>query len=311
MDAKMKEYLYLVGILVLLGACEKEYTPDPPETLQFVVEGIIEFGDPTENPAPPYVLLSKSAPFLNTFDEAFFNNLFVHEAIVTISSPNQNITLQEYCLNDLPQAIRDQAALSLGFDADSLSIDICAYVDLNRELLLEEGQTYQLNIEVEGETITGSTTIPPLVPIDSFRLERVNGAPDYKKMLCNISDPGNQSNFYRYFVAEEDGPFVSGFTSVVDDLFFNGLDIEFQLNKPLPPEEDFDPDLFGLFSKGTNYTIKWATMDESHFQFWYTLEYNKANEGPFSSYTRIASNINGGLGVFGAYHFKKDSIFIR
>ena len=311
MDAKMKRYTFIIFAILLFGACEKEYTPDPPDELQYVVEGILEFGDPADDPAPPYVLLTKSSPFINTFDEAFFNNLFVHDAIVEISGPNQKITLQEFCLNDLPQAIRDQAAQSLGFDPDSLFIDVCAYVDLSGSLILAEGESYQLNIEVEGETLSASTTIPPLVPIDTFRTERVDNAPDFRKMLCKITDPGDQLNYYRYFVAEEDGPFVSGFSSVVDDLFFNGLEFEFQLNKPLPPEEDFDPDLFGLFSRRTNYTVKWATMDEAHFQFWNTLEFNKANEGPFSSYTRVASNIEGGLGIFGAYHIKKDSIFVR
>ena len=307
----MKRYLVFIFACILFYSCEEEYTPAPPAEIQLVVEGILEFGKVEDSPAPPYVLLTRSAPFVNTFDESFFNNLFVHDAIVEISGPNQTVQLQEFCLNDLPDAIREQAARSLGFDPDSLSIDICAYVDLANELNLEEGETYALNIIAEGKTLTAETSIPPLVPIDTFRMERVNDAQNYKKMLCKISDPPNELNYYRYFVAEEDGPFISGFSSVVDDLFFNGLEFEFQLNKPLPPEAEFDPNLFGLFERRKTYTVKWATMDEAHFQFWYTLEFNKANEGPFSTYTRIASNIEGGLGIFGAYHIKKDEIFVR
>ena len=52
---------------------------------------------------------------------------------------------------------------------------------------------------------------------------------------------------------------------------------------------------------GDSVLIKWTTIDEAHFDFWNTLEFSNANQGPFSSYTRLQSNINGGLGIWGGY----------
>ena len=35
------------------------------------------------------------------------------------------------------------------------------------------------------------------------------------------------------------------------------------------------------------------------YRNWNTLEFSNANQGPFASYTRLESNINGGLGIWG------------
>ena len=61
---------------------------------------------------------------------------------------------------------------------------------------------------------------------------------------------------------------------------------------------------FGLFKIGDSVAIKWSAIDETHFNFWNTLEFNKGNQGPFSTYTTINSNIIGGLGNWGGYNSK-------
>lgn len=42
-------------------------------------------------------------------------------------------------------------------------------------------------------------------------------------------------------------------------------------------------------------------MDETHFDFWNTLEFSRNNSGPFSSFNRVSSNVDGALGVWGGY----------
>ena len=41
------------------------------------------------------------------------------------------------------------------------------------------------------------------------------------------------------------------------------------------------------------------SIGEEQFNFWNTLEFSRANQGPFSSYTRIDHNVEGGLGIWG------------
>ncbi|MBK7223573.1 MAG: DUF4249 family protein [Saprospiraceae bacterium] len=42
-------------------------------------------------------------------------------------------------------------------------------------------------------------------------------------------------------------------------------------------------------------------LDKVHFDFWKTRDFAANSGGPFSSYTRIKTNINGGLGIWGGY----------
>ena len=113
-----------------------------------------------------------------------------------------------------------------------------------------------------------------------------------------MADPPGTTNYYRYFTGENDGPLIIPFHSVTDDVFFDGQEFDFPLTKA-EDGEDFDFTTFGLFTRGDSITIKWMNLDREHFQFWSTLEFSRENQGPFSSYTRVKSNINGGLGIWG------------
>jgi hypothetical protein len=108
-------------------------------------------------------------------------------------------------------------------------------------------------------------------------------------------------NYYRYLVGINGGNLETGFSSVEEDLFFDGKTFEFQLFNPQTTRGDVDPDVFGLYFVGDSVTVKWTNIDEAHFDFWNTLEFSNANQGPFASYTRLQSNIDGGLGIWGGY----------
>lgn len=298
----MKKLCVLICfMIVLFSSCEEEYLPPVIAEEEIVVEGYIEGG---ENAMLPYVLLTRTSPFINRFDSAFFNNLFVHDAEVVIQIGDQRVVLNELCLNDLPADIRAEAALSFGLDTMDLRVNVCAYVDLANQLPIIEGGEYILEVEAEDKSIRATTTMPARVPLDSLRFVRLGGlvGETHVKMLGFIQDPADELNYYRYFVKEEGGPFVTGFATVTDDAFFNGLQFELEIRKPLPPNQSINLEYFGLYERGITYTVKWSTMDKAHFEFWNTLEFNQANEGPFSTYTRVASNIEGGLGIFGAYN---------
>ncbi|MDP4819730.1 MAG: DUF4249 domain-containing protein, partial [Saprospiraceae bacterium] len=50
---------------------------------------------------------------------------------------------------------------------------------------------------------------------------------------------------------------------------------------------------------GDTVVVKWANIDQVQYDFWSSLESAVSNQGPFSTYTRVNSNVNGGLGVWG------------
>ena len=63
------------------------------------------------------------------------------------------------------------------------------------------------------------------------------------------------------------------------------------------------PEGYVFFDKGDTVTLKVCNIDKATFDFWRTMEYTYASVGnPFSSPTRVISNIHGGgLGYFGGY----------
>ena len=291
----------LLPVILFLTACEQEYIPvNTGEGQKFVVEGYIEAG---ENPLPPYVILTKTLDFFSEIGPEQFSASFVHGADVRVSDGTKEVKFEEYCFLDLPPDIRNQIAAQFGLNGDSLQVNFCVYVDLLRLLQPQEGKTYDLKINAEDHMITATTTIPEHVPIDSLYFAPPPGEPNdsLAQLRVAISDPPGERNFYRYFGSTNGNVYKSIFSSVEEDLFFDGKSFEFQLYNPETTDADVDPGEFGLYFVGDTISIKWCTVDEPYFDFWNTLEFSNANQGPFASYTRLQSNINGGLGIWGGY----------
>ncbi len=166
----------------------------------------------------------------------------------------------------------------------------------------QAGKTYQLDIQAEGKSLDAITTIPEAVPFDSMRFEPLDGLEGTYELIGWCTDPPGVTNYYRYFTKVDEENFFPGLASVVEDILFDGEEVEFPIARGQARTLEIDPETFGYFFEGETVTVKWTNIDEAHFLFWNTLEFNAANQGPFSSYTRIQSNINGGLGIWGGYN---------
>lgn len=297
----LKNILFLLFAISFYISCEEPFTPEESdEPSEIVVEGYIEAG---ENAAPPYVLLTKTLPFFSEISTNEFNNLFVNDAEIMVSDGSNEIQLTEICLNELSPAQQELAGELFGLDTDSLEANFCVYIDLTGAMMGEAGKTYDLTINVEGKTLTASTTIPFHVPIDTMAFEDITGQPvdTLRDLRAYLDDPAGIENYYRYFTSQNGSALNAGTQSVIDDAFFDGKYFEFILPENDLPEEEVDFNSFGTYTVGDTIQIKWACIDKTHFDFWSTLEFNAANQGPFSSYTIVASNVEGGLGVWGGY----------
>lgn len=281
--------------------CEVEFIPrDINLNPELVVEGYIEAGPEA---LPAYVILTRSKPFFSELSLQELDNLFVRNAAVTINDGQQTTTLSELCFNDLPADLRQLAAERLGLNPDSVLINFCVYLDLASQIKPVSGKSYRLNIIAGDERIEATTTVPEFIPLDSLWWREAPGKPvdTLLQLMARVNDPVGEKNFYRYFCRINEGPFETPFSSVNDDILIDGKTFDFRLIRPRKEGEEFDQSTFGLFRTGDSITIKWTSIDEAHFKFWNTFEFNKGNQGPFSSYTTIDSNIKGGLGVWGAY----------
>lgn len=300
---KLRNILYMVSIVAIisLGGCIEDYVPNFEETKQeLVVEGFIEAGEDT---TPAYVLITNSIPFLSTIDLSTFDDLFVNGAKVSVNDGTKLVEFTELCLADLPPAIKELAAQVLGFDPDVTSLNICAYVDILDQLDRRIGGKYDLTIETGETIVTASTTIPTFIPLTKLRWDDPPGTPSdtLARLWVTIADNEDEDNYYRFFTEENNTGLVIPFSSVTDDAFFDGQNIEFPLNKAERRDGDFDPNSFGLYNRGDSIRIKWMNIDEAHFDFWNTLEFSRNNTGPFGSFNRVTSNVHGALGVWGGY----------
>lgn len=302
---KRSALFLLLSTLTLVG-CEEEFNPpvsDAPRRL--VVEGYIEGG---EQPSIPYVVLTRSIPFFSRIDGEAFEKLFVHDAVITVDDGDKVVQLTEFCLGDLPPELREQAAAFLGVSNSNLGFNFCVYIDDSFVMRGREGYTYDLRVEAEGEVLTARTTIPVHVPLDTLFFVDPPGEPvdTLAQLRVILADPAGQANYYRYFTRVNSGPLLIPDGSVTDDLLFDGQRFEFPLSRAGNPGEQFDLATFGLYERGDTAMIKWMNLPEDHFDFWNTLEFSVANQGPFSSYTRVDHNIEGGLGIWGglsaSYH---------
>ncbi len=292
--------LSLLSVLVLTqSSCEEEYIPDGNiYQKQFVVESYIEKS--AEN-FPVYAIVTYSLPFYSSFGIDVVNNSFVRGADVAVYSKGIKYTLQEVCLNSLPEPLRSDLLKSLGLEPDSIKTDICIYADVNRSIDPQEGVEYIIQVIKDHDTISGSTEIPKRISIDSIWFTKPPGKNQndtFAQMFCIISDLPGQKDFYRYYTSGQGERLVANVNSVTDDIFFDGQKFKFTLFEARGPDEKFD-DNSGLFRRGDTALIKWCTIPQSHYDFWNTLETSRTRQGPFASYVRIDGNINGGLGIFG------------
>jgi len=301
----------LLSVIFLLSSCETEFSPEPIENAeQIVVEGYIEAG---ENARPTYVILTKSLPFFDEISQEAFNNIFINDAEVKVFDGEEEYTLTELCISELTPDQMEIASEFLGVDATSEDVEFCVYIDLFGQITPEIGGRYDLTINTGGESLRATTTIPELVELDSLRFIPTPGedVDTLAQLEAFIQDPEGVDNYYRYFTQINSEPMIGGVPSVTDDRLFDGQFFAFPIAKAERRDAEFNTTTYGYYFVGDTLTMRWATLDKEHFDFWNTLEFNALNQGPFSSYTRVDSNIEGGIGIWGAYATKYYSLIVE
>jgi hypothetical protein len=319
MNKRIKLFSLLWLSAFVLTSCEEEYIPDTVFVRpQLVVEGYIE---QSSNALPPYVILTRSSPYFSTLDTAAINALFVHGAIVKVTDGTDTVQLTEICLSDLASidsVLSQSVAQGLGFGGTTSGVNFCFYVDANAfisgqpSLDVRTGGRYDLIVEAEGQVLTATTTMPLYIPIDSFSFAPHPNFPANDSLVQIygfFTDPGAQENYYRIFSKRNQEPMYAASslgtgTSVTDDKIFNGQSFQFDLLRGQPITQEFDFQTFGYFWHGDTVVVRGAALDYEHFRFWQTVEFNTNSQGPFGTYVRIKSNINGGLGVWGAIAYQ-------
>ncbi len=282
----MKKWLLILLTGMLFIGCEKNINFDlneAPATL--VVDANIE------NNLPPIVVLTKSLDYFSSVNPSIIQNLFVHDAEVTISNGIKTHRLKEYA-----------QPMDGGYNFYMYSIDTANMATaFNGEL----NTTYTLKISSEGKQYEATTQIPTLAKqIDSLWWKKAPFQDDTSKVIVMIkaTDPPGLGNYVRYFTKKNSEQFLPGRNSVFDDQVIDGTTYELQLD----PGIDFNnkvPQDSNFFKRGDTVTLKLCNIDKASYKFWSTWEFAyQSISNPFAQPNKVLGNVsNGALGAFYEY----------
>jgi Domain of unknown function (DUF4249) len=294
----------------LLTACERTVDLELPATPPLlVVEGYIEPG------LPPIVLLSESQPVFTPLSAASLTDALVHDARITVTTNgDSSFILREVAADSLPlvlrQALAEQAGLTLDPVTGRLPVPLTFYTSIptagEPSLVGRVGRTYVLHVEARGQMLSAITTIPHLTPLDSIWFEPATDptlADSLLTLYYAYQDPDTIGNATRAFTKVNHEPFYPPtLQSAFTDEFVNGRRVTFALDRGRPRSLIIDGNRAALFRRGDTVTVRWCAIDQPHFKFW--LSYDNAlniNGSPLSAPSVLATNIRGGLGIWGGY----------
>ena len=284
---------FIVCSLFLLS-CEKSVTfkLDDVEP-KLVVEATIENGE------YPIVYLSHSLSFFSNVSPDIISNSFVHNAQIEISNGILTHQLKEYSIPVFgPYRF-------YYYTVDSSNLATAFRGQLNKQ--------YSMHIVSDNKEYTAITHIPGITKqIDSI-FWKPAPAPFYTSeavLMGRFTDPPGYGDYIRYFTKRNNEPYYAGLTSVYDDQIIDGTSYTVQIDRGVPRESYGGNYLY--FFKGDTITLKLCNIDKATYDFWRTMEFSYSNVGnPFSSPTKVLSNISGGaLGYFGGYAVQYRTLII-
>ena len=294
----------LIAVLFPFSSCEDDITFEFSNyEKKIVVEGVINQGE------VPNLFLTWSSGYFDTLNinitrvyqlieegnfselEKIFGSYVVSDAFVTVSN---GILTDTLTLNLTP-----------------LTFPFINYIGSGK-IIGEPGYSYTLDIVYHDSIndlnyeLFANTSIPEPVPIDSLWFEFRNPDEDSLGYIHGIfDDPQELGNYYRIFsrTEERDIDYVHPWNSVWNDRNINGEEnINFQIYHGANTSDDPEDVNRWYFRLDEVVHVRLCAIDYEHFQFWYTYQQNAGGGGnPFASPSQIATNISGGLGIWGGY----------
>lgn len=297
----------LIMPLLFLGSCVEDFdlsgvAGEP----KIVVEGKIENGKTAE------VFVLRSNPLSSSADYA--SAAFVFDAIVIVSDGIVSEKLKLFTIVDSGSAyyIPYKGVSVIGAPGKTYTITIIAAPDPAKNVL---------------KTYTATTTIPPLVSLDSVWWEAQAPYDTLGYVWAHLSEPAGIGNAYKWFAKranrwyapgnpgeKKDRRYLAPPGSTFDDKFIDGKSFDFYYNSGIDPSDSLtqidDTGLNTYFKKTDTIFIKFCTIDQAAARFYTTYDAAyQTNGNPFASPTSIQSNISdGGLGVWAGFGCTYDTI---
>ncbi|TAE85404.1 MAG: DUF4249 domain-containing protein [Bacteroidetes bacterium] len=270
------------ALLLLLCSCEKEITVNlPPSKPSLVVEASINQQFPNLN----YVYISRTVDYFNP--DLSLNGVSNAQVFITSGSVsgtdttwNEGSRIQLFDINNIPGV----DSLLQGFTG----------IYFNPLLIPQVGVPYRLDIEVGSEKITGVTSIPKVVNIDTvyWRQELSTNKSDTNMFVTFEFNDGPEKNNYRLAIYTGQNPLLIGWGAAES---FRTFDDSFIDNGKRPYS------FFSPFKYGDTLNLYLSSVGRREYLFWESFVEAANNGGPFATPISVKSNIKGAIGSFTGY----------
>ncbi len=310
--------LILLGILLLsFAACEKTISIDPPGYEdKMVVEGYIE------NDQYPYIYLSRNQSMFDSFDFSMLldSNMNMEQLNALIAKAyamtdtNAVMVITDGAVKDTLQRV---SLMQIAMDFSQGKFHMPPIYWYSKKIKGEVGHSYYLDIFTEGKHLTSQVSIMPLFHNDSIGFLLKPNSVKYGNIMVTIHDDPNQRDYYRYEVKRmgKDLDYIPAVSGTFADDYFNGRTFAYPLyrgsggvardeNDPDDNEENRD-----YFARGDTVVVKTCKLDKATYDFWNT--FRTGTSAGFTEPQPIKTNINKGLGIFGAYAAVYDTVILR
>jgi Domain of unknown function (DUF4249) len=279
---KTKFCLMVLSLSLTLFACEEDINLNVAEgEKKLVIEGIIENNEYAE------VSITRNSALTEAVN---FASILVTNALAIVSDGAQNDTLK----------------------LDTVFTAANPFVYRGSKIKGQIGGTYYLTVIADGKTITGQTTIPSPVSLDSVWWQPQPPRDSLGFAWAKISEPAGLGNCYRWYAKRpmlflgfnEPIPvinrrYVAPFGASFDDKFVDGRTFDFFYNRGYDATEasywDDEPrNQRGFYKLTDTIYIKFCTIDRASYTYYITVDQTLSSNGnPFASPSQVINNLSG------------------
>lgn len=189
----------------------------------------------------------------------------------------------------------DAGSVQLTYDPTELRYKASAAA-----LPIEEGKTYKLEVHAGSRSISASCTVPVGgVTLDTVEFFERHEGPDSDvlRIIGRWQDKPGQRDYYRFYVEDVYPADIDTAFQEVDDVMVSDADAD---GKRLSPYVEYYPPYEGDTVTTRSFEVYLLHTDEHYYKYHDSrLQYQGDN--PFSEPSIVYTNVNGGLGCFGAY----------
>lgn len=271
----MKKIILFLFSVLLFSCDQTGFDTSTDLDSKIVVEGWIEEGDYSQ------VILSSSIPVSSAIDSLTILSHAIRSAKVTVSDgQNKEVLRLKRDNNRIPP-----------------------FIYYGSDLLGQAGKTYTLKIEFLNRVVTSETVIPRSVELKKATYVKNVATDTTGYVFIEFNDPVLEKNYYQIAtkIDGEEPIFVPAFYGNLNDDAFNSSEVSMQVNRGVLvfPKTKFKP----YFTDGDLIYVKLRTMNKASYDFWNDWQNEIVNgRNPiFPSNTSLASNINGGIGIWAGY----------